>query len=104
MAEKDENRLLNRWSNVLPFDDHRVLLECPEGDYINASMVEESTSGHRYIATQGPLAETTGDFWAMVWQQRVPAIVMLCKTRENDVEKCHQYWPQAEKEERSDQV
>ncbi len=62
-------------------------------DYINASLVLESRSGHSYVATQGPLEETAADFWGMVWQQGAPAVVMLCKTRENDMDKCHRYWP-----------
>lgn len=33
-----------------------------------------------YIVTQGPTEETVNDFWRMVWQENVSAIIMLTKT------------------------
>ena len=32
----------------------------------------------RYIATQGPKADTVDDFWEMVWKENSSIIVMLC--------------------------
>jgi len=37
-----------------------------------------------YIATQGPMANTVNDFWAMVWQEKAPAIVMITKLAEQN--------------------
>ena len=41
----------------------------------------------------GPLHHTTDDFWAMVWEQKCPLVVMLTTLVEQGRVKCHQYWP-----------
>lgn len=48
---------------------------------------------YRYILTQGPLQNTVGHFWLMVWEQNSAAILMLNKLTEKRQVKCHQYWP-----------
>ena len=35
-----------------------------------------------FIASQGPLPDTTDDFWRMAWEQKSSSIVMLTKERE----------------------
>jgi len=89
------NRPLNRWHNVLPADGTRVKLNPMfEGtDYINANHVIVPEAFRAFILTQGPLPETLGHFWNMVWQQKSEAIVMLCKTVEGNACKCAHYWP-----------
>jgi len=41
-------------------------------------------SDRQYIASQGPLKETTEDFWEMVIQYDVLKIIMLTKTEEKN--------------------
>ncbi|KAJ7054187.1 hypothetical protein C8F01DRAFT_1031417 [Mycena amicta] len=61
-------------------------------DYVNASFVQPIGTRRRYIATQGPLESTYGDFWTLLWQQNIHVIVMLTKEVEGAVIKCGNYW------------
>ncbi|KAJ3064567.1 hypothetical protein HDU98_012033 [Podochytrium sp. JEL0797] len=103
----------NRYSDMVPFDASRVRLVHPSvvlrrgggvgvggerSDYINASLMEvgEGAARKRYIGTQGPVAATVGDFWAMCWDQKVAVVVMLTKEEEKGRVKCVRYWPEAQ--------
>ncbi|XP_029911268.1 tyrosine-protein phosphatase non-receptor type 7-like [Myripristis murdjan] len=89
----------DRYKTILPNPDSRVVLRSPEEEpgpdrYINANYIR----GYRgaagaYIATQGPMVHTVGDFWDMVWQERSCIIVMVTRLKENN-EKCELYWPE----------
>ncbi|KAJ7674457.1 hypothetical protein B0H17DRAFT_1140585 [Mycena rosella] len=61
-------------------------------DYVNASYVQPLGTQRRYIATQGPLEATFGDFWTLVWQQNTHVIVMLTREVEGAMVKCGAYW------------
>uniref|UniRef100_A0AAX7UKV9 Receptor-type tyrosine-protein phosphatase F n=1 Tax=Astatotilapia calliptera TaxID=8154 RepID=A0AAX7UKV9_ASTCA len=91
------NKFKNRLVNIMPFESTRVCLQPIRGvegsDYINASCIDGYRSQKAYLATQGPLAETTEDFWRMLWEHNSTIVVMLTKLREMGREKCHQYWP-----------
>ncbi|XP_068276569.1 receptor-type tyrosine-protein phosphatase S isoform X7 [Nyctibius grandis] len=91
------NKFKNRLVNIMPYETTRVCLQPIRGvegsDYINASFIDGYRQQKAYIATQGPLAETTEDFWRMLWENNSTIVVMLTKLREMGREKCHQYWP-----------
>ncbi|TGZ56635.1 hypothetical protein CRM22_010113 [Opisthorchis felineus] len=106
------NKDLNRFQDIIPYDQTLVLLkgncimeEEAEG-YINASYVYavepckdaySSPSLDRsrvdYIAAQAPLRRTVADFWQLVAENRVTLIVMLTQLREGDTPKSAKYWP-----------
>ncbi|XP_061834820.1 receptor-type tyrosine-protein phosphatase F isoform X5 [Nerophis lumbriciformis] len=91
------NKFKNRLVNIMPFESTRVCLQPIRGvegsDYINASCIDGYRQQKAYLATQGPLSETTEDFWRMLWEHNSTIVVMLTKLREMGREKCHQYWP-----------
>ncbi|XP_034744857.1 receptor-type tyrosine-protein phosphatase S-like isoform X14 [Etheostoma cragini] len=91
------NKPKNRYANVIAYDHTRVILAPIEGilgsDYLNANYIDGYRKQNAYIATQGPLAETFGDFWRMVWEQRAASVVMMTRLEEKSRIKCDQYWP-----------
>ncbi|XP_046480698.2 receptor-type tyrosine-protein phosphatase epsilon-like isoform X1 [Neodiprion pinetum] len=93
-----ENKIKNRYANIIPYDDTRVILKkipgIPCSDYINANYVEGLDKEKYYIAAQGPKPETIEDFWRMVWQEESSAICMLANIVESEKIKCTQYWPE----------
>lgn len=79
---------------------------------------------NEFIATQGPLPGTVGDFWRMIWETRACTIVMMTQCFEKGrvsmrsehmqlslfcfptrdppflsplQVRCHQYWPEGDK-------
>ncbi|KAK3511880.1 hypothetical protein QTP70_027473 [Hemibagrus guttatus] len=51
------------------------------------------------FAPQGPLRNTCGHFWLMIWEQKSKAVIMLNRVIEKGSEKCAQYWPTQEEHE-----
>ncbi|KAL3641804.1 tyrosine protein phosphatase 1 [Castilleja foliolosa] len=99
VALDSTNYSKNRYTDVLPFDDNRVILEqsadyrSSAKGYINASFVMTSENVSRFIATQGPLSHTSEDFWEMIFQCRCPVIVMLTRLIDNyNTLKCIDYF------------
>ncbi|KAM4640553.1 receptor-type tyrosine-protein phosphatase C [Discoglossus pictus] len=99
-ARKQCNQTKNRYIDILPYDDNRVILSEIQGengsDYINASYVNGFKEPRKYIAAQGPKDETMNDFWRMIWEQKSSIIVMVTRCEEGNRNKCAQYWPSME--------
>uniref|UniRef100_F1MGT8 protein-tyrosine-phosphatase n=2 Tax=Bos TaxID=9903 RepID=F1MGT8_BOVIN len=97
VASALENSGKNRYRNVLPYDWSRVPLQAllgqPGSEYINASFIPGLWSPREFIAAQGPLPQTVGDFWRMVWEQQSHTLVMLTNCVESGRVKCEHYWP-----------
>ncbi|XP_011062953.1 PREDICTED: receptor-type tyrosine-protein phosphatase-like N isoform X1 [Acromyrmex echinatior] len=101
IAESEANVKQNRPNAALPYDHSRVVLNdlanANNSDYINASTIKSTDHDPRnpaYIATQGPLPQTTADFWQLVWEQGSVVIVMLTRLTEEGRAMCHRYWPE----------
>ncbi|XP_040834173.1 receptor-type tyrosine-protein phosphatase H [Ochotona curzoniae] len=96
-ATAPENVTKNRYRNVLPYDSSRVPLKPflggPGSDYINASFLPGLWGPKEFIAAQGPLPHTVGDFWRLVWEQQSQTLVMLTNCVESGQVKCEHYWP-----------
>lgn len=99
MARLPENKSRNRYRDVSPFDHSRIKLRQGENDYINASLIKMEEAQRSYILTQGPLPNTCGHFWEMVWEQKSRGVVMLNRVIEKGSIKCAQYWPVKEEKE-----
>ena len=52
-------------------------------DHPSFSWFQGYTRDDEYIAAQGPLPFTISDFWRMIWEHRIPIIVMLTLPKEN---------------------
>ncbi|XP_075441461.1 receptor-type tyrosine-protein phosphatase mu isoform X12 [Ascaphus truei] len=96
-AKKDENRMKNRYGNIIAYDHSRVRLQSIEdetsSDYINGNYIDGYHRPNHYIATQGPMQETSYDFWRMVWHENTASIVMVTNLVEVGRVKCCKYWP-----------
>ncbi|XP_043511499.1 serine-rich adhesin for platelets isoform X2 [Frieseomelitta varia] len=93
--------LKNRYANVIPLPETRVLLQKinndPLTEYINASYVRGPKNATKYyVACQAPMESTVTDFWRMIWEQQCKVIIMLTDLVENGVEKCTEYVPPSE--------
>ncbi|CAF3641045.1 unnamed protein product [Adineta steineri] len=98
ISSNQTNYYYNRYKDVLPYDQTRVILKNNiENDYINANYINmpiiSTDIVNRYIATQGPLPTTCEAFWQMIWEQECTLIIMLTTLFESGRIKCHQYWP-----------
>lgn len=107
----------NRYKDIFLFEHSRVKLESSsnateadsELDYINASylhskenlshfingdrsQMDRLAQESKYLATQGPMRQTAGDFWRCIVEQKSLLIISLTAEFENGSEKCYPYW------------
>ncbi|XP_017263263.1 tyrosine-protein phosphatase non-receptor type 13 isoform X2 [Kryptolebias marmoratus] len=94
IGQTKENKKKNRYKNIIPFDTTRVMLG-KDGGYINANFINMPVKEENflYVACQGPLPTTLGDFWQMVWEQKSDVIAMMTQEVEGGKVKCQRYWP-----------
>ncbi|XP_076679388.1 tyrosine-protein phosphatase non-receptor type 2-like isoform X1 [Andrena cerasifolii] len=92
-SKKPQNKNLNRYRDVAPYDHSRIVLKRGPCNYINSNLIQVDRAHRQYILTQGPLENTAGHFWLMVWEQNSKAVLMLNKIIEKNQVKCYQYWP-----------
>ncbi|XP_061185070.1 receptor-type tyrosine-protein phosphatase epsilon-like [Saccostrea echinata] len=100
-AKLEENMQKNRFKTTFPYDHSRVILETSEdltSNYINANYIGNFEGHREYIACQGPRVNTLVDHWRMIWQENIEYIVMLTNLIEGPKVKCHQYWPDQNKQ------
>ncbi|EDK38869.2 hypothetical protein PGUG_02967 [Meyerozyma guilliermondii ATCC 6260] len=95
----------NRYKDIFVYEHSRVRLQEQQQqacDYINASYIDPSGLQEfskdpsklqcNYIATQGPLNSTIGDFWKCALDNHCSIIVSLTGETENGVDKCSPFW------------
>ena len=87
----------NRFSEVVPADLYRPVLQTPGGlgrtDYINAVFLDSHYKPNHFIVTQTPLHTTVIDFWKLVYDHNVDTIVMM-ENYKNEDDTCAEYWPE----------
>lgn len=100
----------NRYKDIFIYEDTRVKLNdfgesTPSKvcDYINASYIDsisdtfpvmagEKSGYFKFIASQGPLKHTVGDFYKMILNNKTKIIISLTNEFENGMAKCEPYW------------
>ena len=88
----NNNKTKNRYNNVLPFD--KTIVKMKNLEYINANYIKLTNIDKiRFISTQAPTNETMETFYRMIWEHKVPVIVMLTKCVEKRMIKANCYWP-----------
>ena len=82
VAQREVNKHKNRYGNILPYDNSRVILPLmngdPDTDYINGNYIDGWGQPKAYIATQGPVPNSFISFWRMVWYEKVCLSCCAC--------------------------
>nr|ACE75202.1 protein tyrosine phosphatase [Glyptapanteles flavicoxis] len=110
---KEENSSKNRYFDVPCWDHSRVILSSQkpqvhnhskrnscsvvvtekdsDSTYIHANFVDGFEDKNKYICCQGPMKNTAGDMWKLIWENDVRIIVSLTVMDSED-EICYDYW------------
>lgn len=89
----------NRYNDILAPDHSRVyitgILPYINANYINIQdrVLACENFPRKSIACQGPMENTSSDFWKMVYYKKVKCILMVTPLIEGGMQKCHKYWP-----------
>lgn len=96
-SDAEENRLKNRYGNIMAYDHSRVELTPSNNDpattYVNANWINGYARKREYIASQGPVPNSFISHWRMIWQEKVEIIVMVTHEVEGNRMKCHRSEP-----------
>ncbi|XP_073498984.1 receptor-type tyrosine-protein phosphatase C isoform X2 [Phyllobates terribilis] len=114
-----DNKDKNRHSSVVPYEFNRVQVKVndePEREqtedsemssdedsdsedsvYINASFITGYWGTRSIVAAQAPLKNTTSEFWEMIFQKKIKAIVMLSGSNLENEDDCAPYWKEKTK-------
>jgi protein tyrosine phosphatase len=84
-CDKLENNNKNRYDNIKA-PDH-TLVPISNGKYFHANIINQ------FIVTQGPMVNTSEDFWQAIWDHNIRIICMVTNLYEKGIEKSYQYWP-----------
>ncbi|CAF1255271.1 unnamed protein product, partial [Didymodactylos carnosus] len=95
-----ENKIKNRFKNVIPYDYNRVKLLSIKPDYINAShlSIPIGVQSMKYIVCPPPVPESVHDFWQMIVEQKVKCILGIFRDQDLKKMKCPSYYPTELKE------
>ncbi|CAF4521118.1 unnamed protein product [Rotaria sp. Silwood1] len=92
IAMQPENKALNRFQNIVPYDFNRIILST-KPDYINAShiAIPIGDKSMKYIICPPPVPEN--DFWQMIVEHRVQSMIGIFNEQDLKKMKCPIYWP-----------
>jgi len=91
----------NRYLDMLPNPRTKVLLpQLPgqgrESTYVNANYIRgPDKNPQAFIGAMAPMTDKEGQFWRMVWQEKIGDIIMVTGLIEQGKVKCPPYWPQS---------
>ena len=102
-GQDPDKKKFNKYFDILPNPATIVELTSTAGmprlqfdpgafPYINANYIPGFDGKRTYIASQGPKEVGIPQFWRMIWQEGVKAVVMLTRFEERGKVKCSPYW------------